>query len=221
MAAEEGVKLLGISNSPYSRRVEIALNLKGVDYEFVEENLSNKSPELVEYNPVHKKIPVLVHNGKPVVESSVIIEYIDETWSSGTSILPADPLGKSNARFWAKFIDDKAIPALRIIRRFQGEEQVKAIEEAVELLKLLENELKGNKFFGGETIGLVDIMANFIALWVGVYGEIMGIQVITKEKLPVLCKWIDEYLNSSIMKKSLPSRDELYEYLDSQIKKRL
>lgn len=48
-----------------------------------------------------------MHNGKPVVESSVIVEYIDETWSSGTNILPADPLGKSNARFWAKFFDDK------------------------------------------------------------------------------------------------------------------
>lgn len=112
------------------------------------------------------------------------------------------------------------MPVIRSIRRFQGEEQVKVIEEAVELLKLLESELKGKKFFGGETIGLVDIMANFIALWVGVYGEIMGLQVITKEKLPVLCKWMDEYLNSSIIKKSLPSRDELYEYLDSQVKKR-
>lgn len=48
----------------------------------------------------------------------------------------------------------------------------------------------------------------------------MGLQLITKEKLPVLCKWIDEYLSSSIIKKSLPTRDELYEYLDSQVKKR-
>ncbi|KAL1825589.1 hypothetical protein DCAR_0313764 [Daucus carota subsp. sativus] len=220
MAARQEVKLFGTPNSPYSRRVEIALNLKGVDYEFVAENLSNKSPELLEYNPVHKMIPVLLHNGKPVVESAVIIEYIDETWSSGSSILPADPLGKANARFWAKFIDDKAMPVIRSIRRFQGEEQVRVIGEAVELLKLLESELKGKKFFGGETIGLVDITANFIALWIGVYEEIMGIRVITKEKLPVLCQWIDDYLNSSIVKKSLPSRDQLYEYLDLQIKKR-
>lgn len=52
------------------------------------------------------------------------------------------------------------MPVIRSIRRFQGKEQVKVIEEAVELLKLLESELKGKIFFGGETIGLVDITAN-------------------------------------------------------------
>lgn len=107
--AHQGVKLLGTWASPYSRRVEIALKLKGIDYEFSAESLSPKSPDILKYNPVLKKIPILLHNGKPVVESLVIVEYIDETWSSGPSILPADPLEKSNARFWAKFIDDKVI----------------------------------------------------------------------------------------------------------------
>lgn len=107
--AHQGVKLLGTWASPYSRRVEIALKLKGIDYEFSAESLSPKSPDVLKYNPVLKKVPVLLHNGKPVVESLVIVEYIDETWSSGPSILPADPLAKANARFWAKFIDDKVI----------------------------------------------------------------------------------------------------------------
>lgn len=107
--AHQGVKLLGAWASPYSRRVEIALKLKGIDYEFVAETLSPKSADILKYNPVHKKLPIFLHNGKPVVESLVIVEYIDETWSSGPSILPADPLGKANARFWAKFIDDKVL----------------------------------------------------------------------------------------------------------------
>lgn len=207
--AHQGVKLLGAWASPYSRRVEIALKLKGIDYEFVTQSLSPKSPDVLKYNPVLKKVPILLHNGKPVVESLVIVEYIDEVWSSGPSILPADPLGKANARFWAKFIDDKLMPAIMNIRRCQGEEQVKAIDVVVELFKVLENELKGKKFFGGDTIGLVDIAASFIALWLPIHLEIMGIQIVTKEKLPIFCAWIDEYLNSSIIKQSLPSRDEL------------
>lgn len=102
------VKVHGIFAGPFNKRVELALKLKGVKYEYIEEDRSNKSVELVKYNPIYKQVPVLVHNGKPICESLIILEYIDDTWESNTvPLLPKHPYQRSMARFLAKLIDEK------------------------------------------------------------------------------------------------------------------
>ncbi|KAL8094232.1 putative glutathione S-transferase [Apium graveolens] len=208
------VKVFGVWESPFSKRVEIALKMKGVEYEYVEEDLSTKSPELLKYNPIHKKVPVFLHNGKPIVESLVILEYIDETWKSGTPLLPQDPHERANSRFWAKFMDDKLLPAA--IKFVKSREQ-DVIEEIVELLSLLEKELKGKKFFGGESIGLVDIACCIVALWLDVIQEAVGVEMFTKEKHPKLYKWSEEYMNCSIIKETLPPRADLLAFWQSRL----
>lgn len=104
--AMEEVKLHGIWASLYSKRVEWALKLKGISYEYVEEDLEKKSEELIKHNPVHRDVPVLVHNGKAITESLLILEYIDETWKDEPALLPADPFLRSRVRFWAHFYDN-------------------------------------------------------------------------------------------------------------------
>ncbi|KAH9779693.1 glutathione S-transferase U20 [Citrus sinensis] len=59
-------------------RVRITLAEKGIEYEYREQNLLNKRPMLLQMNRVHKKVPVLIHNGKPICESTNIVQYIDE-----------------------------------------------------------------------------------------------------------------------------------------------
>jgi glutathione S-transferase len=104
------VKLLGFWASPYVMRTRIALNIKEVQYEFLEESFGTKSELLLKSNPVYKKIPVLIHDGKPICESMIIVQYIDEVWTrAGTSLVPADPYERAMHRFWTVFVDDKVL----------------------------------------------------------------------------------------------------------------
>ncbi|KAH1063730.1 hypothetical protein J1N35_028717 [Gossypium stocksii] len=62
---DEKVVLLDFWPSPLGMRVRIALAEKGIKYEYKEEYLRNKSDLLLKTNPVHKNIPVLIHNECP------------------------------------------------------------------------------------------------------------------------------------------------------------
>jgi glutathione S-transferase len=106
--SEAAVRVIGLWPSPFVIRVLIALKLKGVEFEFVEEVVGRKSELLLRSNPVHKKIPVLLHHGKPISESLIVVQYIDEVWSSGApAFLPVDAHARAVQRFWAQYVDDK------------------------------------------------------------------------------------------------------------------
>ena len=101
------VVLFGTWASNPCTRVELALKLKGIPYEYVEEDLKNKSELLLRHNPVYKKVPVLVHNGKSIAESLIILEYIEECWNTTPKLLPEDPHQRAKVRFWANYYDQK------------------------------------------------------------------------------------------------------------------
>lgn len=102
------VTVLDLWSSPFAMRVRIALAEKGIEYESKEEDLSNKSDLLLKMNPIHKQIPVLIHNGRPVCESLNIVQYIDEVWKDKSPLLPhSHPYDRAIARFWADFVDKK------------------------------------------------------------------------------------------------------------------
>nr|ATL77055.1 glutathione S-transferase 5 [Phellodendron amurense] len=212
----EEVKLFGTWTSPYSRRIELALKLKGIPFQYIEEDLSNKSPQLLKYNPVHKMVPVLVHNGKPITESQIILEYIDETWKNNP-FLPQDPYQRAMARFWAKFIDEKVKAAEMKAKSVEGKEIELVVEEFFEEMKFLENELKGKDFFGGETIGFVDIVANIVAFFFTVTQQAVGVEAFTPEKFPVLFKWIGKITEIDVVNECRPPREKHLAYVKAVI----
>lgn len=105
--------------------------------------------------------------------------------------------------------------AIKFVKSKGAEQDV--VKENVELLSILENELKDKKFFGGDSIGLVDIAASTIALWLDVIQEAVGVEIITKERHPKLFKWSKDYMNCSIIKETLPPRADLLAFWQSRL----
>ncbi|KAM3353817.1 hypothetical protein ACQJBY_024790 [Aegilops geniculata] len=156
------VKLLGTVVSPFAVRVRMALHLKGVRYEDLEQDVFHKGDLLLASNPVRKKVPVLIHAGRPVCESLVIVEYVDEVWAGAAPLLPADPHGRAVARFWAAYVDDKVVPAmLGILRATTEEERAERLDAALAAVRPLEDafaECSGGKaFFAGDSVGYLDL----------------------------------------------------------------
>ncbi|KAL6905238.1 hypothetical protein ACP4OV_002839 [Aristida adscensionis] len=222
MAGGGDLKLLGVWTSPYVIRVRVVLNLKGLPYEYVEEDLGNKSALLLGSNPVHKSVPVLLHGGRPVNESQVIVQYIDEVWAGdgAATVLPSDPHERAVARFWAAFVDDKVGPAWQgmLFRCRNEEERAAAVARAAEALQTLEGALAecagGKPFFGGDGIGFVDVVLGGYLGWFSAIDRIIGRRLIDPARTPLLAAWEERFRAADAAKGVVPDDvDRMLEFL--------
>ncbi|KAL8217617.1 hypothetical protein R6Q57_020990 [Mikania cordata] len=204
------VVLLDFWPSMFGMRVRIALAEKGIEYEYKEQDLLNKSPSLLEMNPVHKKIPVLVHNGKPINESCIIVQYIEDVWNDKPPLMPSDPYVRAQARFWADYVDKKVYEGAKKTWTLKGEEQEKAKEEFIEILKVLEGQIGEKPYLMGETFGYADIALVTFYSWFYTY-ETLGNFSIEKE-CPKLIAWAKRCMQRESVSKTLPDSKKVYEF---------
>ncbi|XP_058193336.1 glutathione S-transferase U17-like [Rhododendron vialii] len=212
------VKVLGAPVSPYGNRVQIALNLKSVDYEFLVEKYGSYSELLLKSNPVHKKVPVMIHGEKPICESLIIVQYIDEVWTDGPSILPSDPYDRAMARFWAAYVDDKWWPTITVLRNAVGEEaQAAALEKVIEGLVPLEDAFakcsKGKDFFSGDTIGYLDIAFGSFLGWISAIEVTADIKLLDETKTPGLFGWAKVFRSNAAVKDVVPKTEVFVEVI--------
>ncbi|RID54820.1 hypothetical protein BRARA_G02111 [Brassica rapa] len=203
----EEVILLDYWSSMFGMRTRIALEEKGVKYRYREEDLSNKSPLLLEMNPIHKKIPVLIHKGKPICESIIQVQYIDEVWPDTNPILPSDPYHRAQARFWSDYIDKKTAGPCKALQRETGEKQEAAKMEFMEVLKNLDSELGDKSFFGGNVFGLVDIAFIGFYSWFRTYEVVANLSIVAE--FPKLIAWAERCLKRESVAKVLPDSDKV------------
>ena len=144
---------------PFAQRAWIALLEKGVEFEYVEIDPYNKTPEWLAVNP-RGLVPAIVHEGRSVYESAVCIEYVDEAWHTGKHLLPSDPYQRARTRIWSDHVTSKIqSPFYRLLMKREEGERGEAKADLLGALQQLVAEMDPEgPFFGGKTLGMVDIM---------------------------------------------------------------
>ncbi|KAE8687437.1 Glutathione S-transferase 3 [Hibiscus syriacus] len=211
------VVLLDFWASPFAMRAKLALLEKGIKHECKPQDLLNKGPLLLQTNPVHKKIPVLIHNGKSICESLIIVRYIDEVWNHVSPLLPSDPYQRSQALFWADYVE-KYIYDLGKRVYIGQEDQVEVKEKLIQCLKTLETELGDKLHFGGDSIGFVDVALLPFTSWFYTYETSGNFSI--QESCPKLIAWVQRCQEKPSVSMALPHPHKIYDFY-LQFKKEL
>ena len=108
--------LYNAPQSTCSQRVRFVLNAKGLEYEEHRLDLfygDQLKPEYLKINP-NGVVPALIHNGQAVLDSAVIIEYLDETCEGRMTFTPGDAVARARMRWMMRYIDEIPTPAIRV-----------------------------------------------------------------------------------------------------------
>src|SRR6266481_9005538 len=108
--------LYNAPQSTCSQRVRFVLNAKGLPFEEIKLDLlagDQLKPEYLALNP-NGVVPTLDHDGAIVIDSSVIIEYLDEVAPDLENFTPRDPAKRAHMRALMRFIDEMPAAAVRV-----------------------------------------------------------------------------------------------------------
>ncbi|KAG5255247.1 glutathione S-transferase [Salix suchowensis] len=188
------VTLLDTRVSPFGMRVRIALEEKGVKYEYIEQDLRNKGPMLLEMNP-----------------SLIAVQYIDEVWNNKSPLLHSDPYQRAPSRFWADFVDNKVYFPGRKTWTKKGQELEAGKNGLIESLKLLEGELGDKPYFEGDKLGYVDVALIPFYSWFHGYETFANFSI--EGECPKLIAWCKRCMQNDSVSKSLPDPQEVYGFL--------
>ncbi|PTU18308.1 hypothetical protein P175DRAFT_0535224 [Aspergillus ochraceoroseus IBT 24754] len=160
---ESDLKLYGSCFCPFVQRVWIALELKGIPYEYIEVDPYQKPQSLLEVNP-RGLVPALRHGSWGSYESSVLLEYIEDLNFDPPLLPQGDAKLRAHCRLWTDFINRHIVP--NFYRLLQEQDQRKQIANAQELHDAFNTLVAAadtqGPFFLGPDISFVDVQ---VAPW--------------------------------------------------------
>ncbi|KAK3944049.1 glutathione S-transferase [Diplogelasinospora grovesii] len=170
--AEQPLKLYGGWFCPFVQRAWMVLVEKSIPHQYIEINPYQKAPEFLALNP-RGLVPTLAvpmdsegKELKPLYESTVVCEYLDEAFPDvtkfGPRLLPDDVYERARCRLWIDHVGSRIVPAFyRFIQHTPGKPYSIADVrgEFHTHLKTFAREMdSGGPWFLGERFSLVDVM---------------------------------------------------------------
>lgn len=147
------LKLISHYLCPYVQRARIVLAEKNIPYDLEFIDLANKPASFNRISPLGK-VPVLLSEGRPLFESAVITEYLDEVTQG--SLHPSDPYDRARNRAWIEY----ASSTLDVIAGFYNAKEEATFSEKAEALRgrfrTLEAELNQGPYFNGDWFSMAD-----------------------------------------------------------------
>jgi glutathione S-transferase len=107
-------------NSVCAQKVRIALSEKGLE---VKEHLLTLRGD--QHDPAYRKlnpngvVPTLVHDGKPIIESSLILYYLDDAFPE-PPLMPREPLLRHRVRMYNKLVDEYVHNSCMMLLKLAG-----------------------------------------------------------------------------------------------------
>lgn len=169
------MKLIGITTSPYVRKVRIVLAEKKLEYEFVQENPWSTGCTLQTFNPLGK-VPCLILAKPDIVlyDSRVIVEYLDAL-SPVCRLIPADGRERLEVKIWEALADGIADSALAALLETHWEGRTpeqrssawveRQLEKTQSGLAEMARLLDGKPFCAGKQFSLADVAAVTLLGW--------------------------------------------------------
>jgi len=184
LAMPAPLKLISHKLCPYVQRAVIALAEKGVAFERIDIDLSNKPDWFLALSPLGKT-PVLLVGDVPIFESAVILEYLEET--EPRPLHPADPLRRAEHRAWIEF-GSAVLSDIAGFYAAPDEAAFKAKNSQLEQrFARLEARVVASPWFDGESFSLVDAVFAPVFRYFDVFDEIADFGILADK--PKLARW--------------------------------
>ena len=162
------MKLFGSPGSPYARKVRIVLAEKKIPHEYEVQRGSAPGSPVPQFNPLGKVPTLVLHDGRALYDSPVIVEYLD-TLDKGPRLIPDAPAERIEVLRWQALGDGIAEATVNINheRREPVEKQKdaewmqKQRDKIDRALSVMEKDLGQGEFCFGRRFTLADIAAGY------------------------------------------------------------